>query len=245
MRRLRSVVGVGASALLQLFVNDAHACGLTPPIGPSGLPAVCHGDHAPRVHAGMYGGGTWSTLRFGGSLADFTQTATVATLDVSPFTGTFAEPLTLTLTGGTALGGHVDFAGSRYTLRPGFVGGVGASFRFFGRGALPFVVPQVSYSIVRSATRGVGSADEAFSEKDWRLGLAVGKSIGGVAAPFVVARTFGGGTEWDVAGGHGSDHFRYHVGAGSAFALSDRFDALVEVAFLGERRATFGVGYSF
>jgi hypothetical protein len=66
-----------------------------------------------------------------------------------------------------------------------------------------------------------------------------------VAAPFVVARYFGAGTDWSVAGGKGSDKFRYHVGGGSAFGLSERWDSLVEVTFLGEKRATFGLGYFF
>ena len=69
--------------------------------------------------------------------------------------------------------------------------------------------------------------------------------MGNVAAPFVVARYFGAGTNWSVGGGHGADHFRYHVGLGSAFGLSDHFDALGELAFLGEQRLTIGGGYVF
>ncbi|MEO8797102.1 MAG: hypothetical protein ABI551_04385 [Polyangiaceae bacterium] len=231
--------------VVALWPNHTRACGLTPPVGPSGLPTICHGDHAARFHVGVAGGGTWTTIRYGAELSDFVQTATVASLDVNPLVGTFLEPLTLSVTAGAALGGHVDYSGTRYSLRPGFVGGVGASYRFFGRNGLPFLQPQLSYSIVRTSTRGPGSDDIGFAEKDWRVGLAVGKVVGGFAAPFVVARVFGGGTEWAVGGGHGSDHFRYHVGAGSAFALSERFDAVVELAVLGERRATMGVGYTF
>lgn len=69
--------------------------------------------------------------------------------------------------------------------------------------------------------------------------------MGKFAAPFVVARYFGAGTSWPDVAGHGADHYRYHVGIGSAFGLSEHFDTLAEVAFLGERRLTLGVGYMF
>ena len=73
----------------------------------------------------------------------------------------------------------------------------------------------------------------------------MGKALGSIAAPFIVGRYFGAGTEWAVAGGHGADKFRYQVGVGAAFGLSEHVDALAELAFLGERRATVGVGYIF
>lgn len=77
------------------------------------------------------------------------------------------------------------------------------------------------------------------------MGAALGKTIGRVAAPFVVAHYFGAGTSWSVAGGHGADHYRYHLGVGSAFGFLEHWDALAELSCLGERRATLGVGYLF
>ena len=61
----------------------------------------------------------------------------------------------------------------------------------------------------------------------------------------MVGRYFGGGTSWPAVGGHGGDHYGYHVGIGSAFGLSQHFDSLVELAILGERRATLSLGYVF
>lgn len=71
----------------------------------------------------------------------------------------------------------------------------------------------VTYSIANVARDGTSAG---FESVDWRLGAAVGKTIGAVAAPFVVARPFGGGTDFALAGGHGADHYRYHAGIGSA-----------------------------
>jgi hypothetical protein len=129
-------------------------------------------------------------------------------------------------------------------LRPGPVGGLGISYRFFGD-RLPFVHVSFTYSMARSTTHADGTPDADFKSRDYRAGLAVGKALGKHVPPFVVARYFGAGTDWSVAGGHGADHYRYHVGAGSAFGFSEHLDALIELAFLGERRVSVGVGYLF
>jgi hypothetical protein len=218
--------------------DDAAACGLTPPIGPNGLPTQCR-DQLVRVHAALTAGGTATTIDFGGGDAELVQTATVASVDVIPL-----DRLTLTVSGGASIGGRLDYQGTRYDLAPGWTAGAGVSYVLFGRSGAPFVQPSFAYSLARAATRGPDGNELAFSAKDWRAGLVVGRSFGRVFAPFVFGRYFGGGTEW-ATGGHGSDHYRYHAGAGSVFALSDRFDALFELAFLGERRATMGVGYTF
>jgi hypothetical protein len=170
----------------------------------------------------------------------------VLAVDVTPLVGTFAETLTVSLTAGASLGGHVDYAGSRYTLSPGAVVGGGLAYRFGGRGGAPFVQPSLSIAYAGLArAEGPDGRRESFNALDYRAGLAVGRVVGGFAAPFAVFRYFGGGTEWEVAGGHGRDRFLYHAGIGSAFALGQRLDLVAEVAFIGERRATLGVGWSF
>jgi len=144
---------------------------------------------------------------------------------------------------GASLPGRVEYRSLEFELRPGPMAGMGVAYRLFG-GAAPFVHTSLTLSVSRSTTRAPDGSKGTFTSRDYRLGLAVGKTLGRVAAPFVVARYFGAGTNWSVAG-HGGDHYRYQVGAGSAFALSEHFDALVELAFLGEKRATVGVGYVF
>jgi hypothetical protein len=218
----------------------ALACGLTPPIGPNGLPAVCHGDESAwRFRAGSSVGGTSTRIDFGDRDADLLQSAATATLDAFP-----TERLGLSASFGAALAGHVDYAQIRYDLLPGPIGGVGVSYRLFG-GKVPFVHGSFTASIARATARAPDGAETAFLSRDYRVGLAVGQAIGSVAAPFAVVRYFGAGTEWSVAGGHGADAFRYQVGVGSAFGFSEHWDALVEIAFLGEKRATIGAGYMF
>src|SRR5262245_51726725 len=125
----------GLCAVLALGLpRIAAACGLSPPIGPNGLPTVCHGDEPRlRLRAGLTAGGTDTEIDFGDTRADLLQAAATATLDVFPI-----PRLALSAALGSSLFGHVDYAGQRYTLLPGPIGGLGVSYRFFGDG-LPFV----------------------------------------------------------------------------------------------------------
>jgi hypothetical protein len=214
----------------------ALACGLTPPIGPSGLPMTCRGD-GPRLRVGLTAGGTSTTIAFGDARDDLVQGATAATFDVQP-----VEGLTLGVSAGASVWGRIDHLGVPHGLKPGPIGGVGIAYRI---PALPlFVQPSFSYSLARSTSRAPDGAEAAFTARDWRAGLVIGKAIGSTWVPFAVARVFGAGTEWSVAGGHGADAHRFHAGIGSAFGF-DRFDVVSELAFLGEKRASVGVGYSF
>ncbi|MBL8715263.1 MAG: hypothetical protein JNL79_04675 [Myxococcales bacterium] len=221
---------------------DAEACGLSPPIGPNGLPGVCRGESSTvRVRVGLSAGGTATRIKFGDQRAELLQGATVATLDVSPL-----DALTFSGSFGAALGGRVDFLDVRHDLRPGWIGGLAVSYRLLdGRGALPFVQASFGYSIARAATRAPDASEATFTSKDWRVGLSVGKVVFGRVAPYLVGRFFGAGTDWSVGGGKGSDAFRYHVGVGSAFALGEHLDALLEAAVLGERRLSVTVGWTF
>jgi hypothetical protein len=218
----------------------SHACGLTPPIGPSGLASVCHGDeNAPRLRLGFAVGGTSTKIDFKTETAPLVQAASTATFDLLLF-----QRLSLGASLGASLGGHLDYDGQRYELRPGPIVGLGASYRLFG-GSAPFLHLSAGYSVARSTSHAPDARAATFTSNDYRIGAAVGKTLGNFAAPFIVGRYFGAGTNWSVGGGHGADHYRYHVGVGSAFGFSEHLDALVELAFLGERRATVGVGYVF
>jgi hypothetical protein len=230
---------VASAALLLTALEPIHACGLTPPIGPNGLPTVCHGDESGwRYRAGFALGGTDTRIEIGEGKADLLQAASILTLDVMPI-----ERLGLSLSGGASIGGQVEYEGQRYDLAPGPIGGVGISYLFLGK-SLPFIHMSLTWSLSQSTATAPDGDESSFTSRDWRLGAAIGKSLSPVAAPFVVARYFGGGTEWTGIG-RGSDDYRYHIGIGGAFGLSEQVDVLVELAFLGERRATLGVGYLF
>jgi hypothetical protein len=204
------------------------------------LPAVCHGDSdAPRVRLGVTAGGTSTKIDFSRQSAPFLQAAETGTVDVMLF-----ERLGLSVALGGSLFGHIDYGGQRFKLDPGPIGGLGVSYRLFG-GTAPFVHGSFTYSLARSTARAPDDTRSTFTSRDYRVGLAIGKTLGGFAAPFVVGRYFGAGTNWPAVAGHGGDHYRYHVGVGSAFGFSEHWDSLVELAFLGEKRATVGLGYVF
>lgn len=64
------------TVLLLVPTRFAQGCGLTPPIGPNGLPTVCHGkESAWRYRAGLTLGGTDTRIDAGGRKADLQQAA--------------------------------------------------------------------------------------------------------------------------------------------------------------------------
>jgi hypothetical protein len=82
---------------------------------------------------------------------------------------------------------------------------------------------------------------------DGRIGVAVGKTLARTFAPFVVARAFGGPVRWkhgdEVRTGGDSHH--YQVGLGALFIAGRGIDASLEIAPLGEKRLSAGLGWSF
>jgi hypothetical protein len=204
--------------------QSAQACGLTPPIGPNGLPAICR-DTGPttRFRAGVTLGGTSTQIEFAPGDARLLQ-GSAASL-------------------GASLPGRLDFMERRYELSPGPLAGVGVSYRLLG-GQLPFVHLSFTYSLAQSTARAPDGGESSLKSYDYRAGLAVGATVGKLAAPFVFGRYFGAGTRWEGVG-KGADAYRYHLGVGTVLALSRQLDVLGELAFLGEKRASLGVGYVF
>lgn len=242
---MRTAPLVASLATLVAVAETARPCGLSPPIGPNGLPTVCRGDEgAVRLRASLSGGGTRTQIDFAGRRAPLIQGAVIGGLDV-----TVLDRFTFTASGGAALGGRVELDGVAHSLRPGWIAGLAASARVLdGQGLLPFVHVSVGYSVAAARSRAPDGAEATFTSKDWRVGVAVGKVVGGATplfAPFVAARIFGAGTDWAPGGGKGSDAYRFHVAAGAAVPLGARLDVLAEVAFLGEQRLSVGVGASF
>jgi hypothetical protein len=174
----------------------SQACGLTPPIGPSGLASVCHGDeNAPRVRLGLAVGGTSSKIDFKTETAPLVQSAATTTFDLLLF-----QRLSLSASLGGSLAGHLDYGGQRFLLEPGPIVGLGVSYRLFG-GRAPFLHLSAGYSVARSTSQAPDASRDAadapsrrgatFTSYDYRFGVAVGKTLGDFAAPFVVGRYFG------------------------------------------------------
>ncbi len=163
--------------------KPSNACGLTPPIGPSGLPAICHGDEAKiRIRVGAVIGGTSTRIDFSDQTASLLQAATSATVDVLPF-----ERLTLSGALGASLPGRVEYRAVQFDLRPGPMAGVGVAYRLFG-GAAPFVHTSFTLSLSRSTTRAPDGSKGTFTSRDYRFGLAVGKTLGHAGGPKARAR---------------------------------------------------------
>lgn len=222
--------------------RPAAACGLTPPVGPTGLPATCRGESKlTAVRLGLVGGGTRTKIDFGDERASLSQAALVLALDVQ-----LLGSLTVGASAGLPQGGTLEYRGQSHELSGKSLFGVSAAYRLIDDGLLfPFVQVSLGYSVSHSTTRAPSGAVADFDGKDWRAGLLVGKTFLKLVAPYVMGRYFGAGTEWAPGGGHGSDHYRYHVGAGAALALGEHLDAVAELAVLGEQRLSIGAGYTF
>lgn len=206
---------------------------MSPPVGPTGLPQTCDGDHDRRWRVGAGVAAFDTTIKFrDAGFAAFQQLGVAASLDRR-----LGERFTLQLALGSALAGHVVRNGVEHRVKPGPLASLALSVRLLDDGPKsPFVV--TTLSIAQSFVR---AGDASLRASDARLGLAIGKTIGPVA-PFVVARTFGGPVYF--LGDVGTDRYRYQVGAG-LLVFGKGLDAAVEVAFLGERRITVGAGWTF
>lgn len=202
---------------------------MSPPVGPTGLPQTCDGEskRSWRVGASFLAFDTTIVFR-DGPRSSFRQLGVAASLDRR-----LTDRTTLQLALGSALGGKLGDE----RVHQGPLGSIALSVRIVDDGPRsPFLVSTFSLaqSFVRTATSNIAATDA-------RIGLALGKTIGPVA-PFVTARAFGGPVRFN--GMVGSDRYHYQFGAG-ALVFSGGFDAALEIAFVGERRVTAGVGWSF
>lgn len=206
---------------------------MSPPVGPTGVPQSCEGTSPRdwRVGAGVAGFDTVIVFKDAGR-ASFQQLGLAASLDRR-----LSTRFTLQLALGASIGGNVVVRGIAERIRPGLLASIGASYRIVDDSARsPFVVGTASI-----AQSFVSTASSSLRATDGRLGVVVGKMLGPIA-PFLAARAFYGPVYY--AGDTGSDRYHYQIGAG-VLTYVKGFDAAVEVAFLGERRFTLGVGYSF
>jgi hypothetical protein len=142
---------------------------------------------------------------------------------------------TLQLAAGAITYAHVDGV----TIDKGGLASIAYSHRFVDESERsPFVVGTFSFTASYAPDLSAGDA---------RIGVAVGKTLARTFAPFVVARAFGGPVRWrhgdDVRTGGDSHH--YQVGLGALFLAGRGVDASLEIAPLGEKRLSAGLGWSF
>ena len=200
---------------------------MSPPVGPTGVAQSCDGGGG-RYRVGASFAAFDTTIVFNdGSRASLRQAGVAASLDRR-----IGDRVTLQLALGSAIAGTIG----EENLHAGPLGSLAISSRFVDDSkTTPFVVgtASIAQSYVKTSTSTLAATDG-------RIGLVVGKTFGPVA-PFVVARAFGGPVYFN--GVTGTDRYHYQLGAG-ALVFSSGFDAAIEVAFLGERRVTVGLGWS-
>jgi hypothetical protein len=226
---------------------------MSPPVGATGI-QTCNdtGDAdtssrpSNRWRVGANLGGFSSTLKVSGHDVDIREAATTVTLDAKT-----SDRVTLQAGLGAILAGRLDVDGTSHDVLPGWLVAGAIAYRLYdGGGAAPFVLLNGSIGVASARTRQRDVVDPptaTLTSVDVRIGVAVGWTIAGVLSPYVAARAFGGPVSWSLAGQSvtGTDRYHYQIGAGLALRMGDRFDAYVEAAPLGEKRASLGLGYSF
>jgi hypothetical protein len=206
------------------------------------------GDAEPRSwHAGVSGSYAATHLKLTANgrtdEADFSRYAITISLDRR-----VGDRWTVGGAVGSSLTGELDIVGKRYLMSPGPIAVGTASFRPLDEGTIrPFVLltGSVGASLVWTTPEG-GSGSDSMTALDVRLGMAVGKTIAGVATPYALARAFGGPVLWSYAGASatGTDAHHYQLGLGIV-VRTGAFDLVAEGVPLGEKALVLGVGWVF
>jgi hypothetical protein len=196
------------------------------------------------MRLGLNAGYTATRLVFGGSQSlDLKQGAVSASLDrrVSPEVG-------LSLSLGATVGGSLRDGDRHFVQHPGPALGLGVSYRLVDPAKQPlFVLLGATLAGSTSQTTpaaGYPGGRERYSAFDLRGSITAGKTFAGVLSPYAVARAFGGPVFWrlDGASTTGTDSHHYQLGLGLSVTLPAGLDLFVEIAPLGEARASAGLG---
>ncbi|MGZ3416284.1 MAG: hypothetical protein ACXVEE_00390 [Polyangiales bacterium] len=145
------------------------------------------------------------------------------------------ERTTFQLSLGAVVSGRIEDT----TIEPGPLASIAFSYRLVDESkSKPFVIGTFSFAASRSP--------DLFAA-DGRLGVAVGKTFARTFAPFAIARVFGGPVRWRHEGETfvGGDSHHYQLGLGALFIAGRGIDASLEIAPLGERRVSAGLGAAF
>jgi hypothetical protein len=209
---------------------------LSPPVGPTGLPAQCDGSEP-------------STWQVTGSVSGFStqivfDSATrlsVEQLAATATVGNFSSPrLGWSASAGGILAGRID---GRDVTGGGTVGGTLSWLPVYERPGRPFVAFTASLGAGYARATGDDAMSHSYWAFDARGGVTVGKTFAEHWVPYASARGFGGPVFWQHAGAGVVGGDRYHVtlGAGLIVRLPRSVDVTVEGMPLGEQSAALGV----
>ncbi len=150
---------------------------------------------------------------------------------------------------GAITSGDLTVDEQRHRVEPGPRAGLGGTWRVMrGDGYLPYIQVGASFAVLSSTTVG-DDGRERLTALDFRTEAIVGKLFGGAGravGPYLVGRSVTGGLYWKYKGRARSvrPDDAYQLGLGIT-AHQGELDAFVEVAPLGARSVTAGLGYAF
>jgi hypothetical protein len=216
-------------------------------VGPAAFPEdSCSLREGPPSAWRFGGSGGWvgTTLVFDGAThVDLEQWTALlsASRRLSP-------SLSLQVGAGALLGGSLTDDTGRHDFAPGGVLQAGLTWLAVApRGGGPFVSVSATLSLAAASTAaGPAGPSAPYRAADLALAGSAGWPIAGWLAPYAAAKVFGGPVRWERSGVPvtGTDLSHYQVALGLAAALPRRFDALLEVAPLGERAVTVALGWT-
>jgi hypothetical protein len=225
---------VGPTAIARDYCDEE---GPRPRAGAAEAPA------GPRWRVAVAYGWLSSQLRFGDVGAPFYQRSVAASA-----TWRLDDRWTLQAGAGAVIGGGLDAGGVSYSMDPGWLARVGASWLAVeGRGWWPFVALSASFAASGVQTTGPGGVKAPLTSIDAGLSVSVGKAFFGAVAPYVGAKVFGGPVFWTLDGASttGTDVDHWQVAFGVLASLPLGIDLTAEWAPFGARSALAQVGWAF
>lgn len=158
----------------------------------------------------------------------------------------FDKRVSLQLSAGALLGGHMSGEGYDYDVAPGWVVAVSGSYQLFGDpGRVPFLVATLTFGTSGTHTTQRGGAGETthLAATDLRVGAMFGYTFYNRVSPYAAVRAFGGPVAWHHAGlGYtGTDRHHYTLGGGLSVSLPLGLDLRVDGSAVGERSISAGV----
>jgi hypothetical protein len=233
-------LSLGIFSLLGLVAAPpASACGVSPPLGPTGLPQQCDGTVTETPwSAGVTVSAFSTTIDFGELRAGLVEESAVASLGYH-----FGPRWGLSGTLGAILDGRATVAGIERDVGAGPIVSLSGNWLAVYEGARrPFLLASATLGV--STVTAVSDDDQRhrLTSSDLRLAAVAGKTFGRLV-PVVAARLFGGPVAWRLGGSSvwGGDTHHYAVGAGMIARLPARLNLFVEVMPLGEQSATTGL----
>lgn len=164
--------------------------------------------------------------------------------------------LTLGLQLGAMVDGTLTTQGTTYDLAPGFLGGLGLTWRAFEAPRDPLSLTfGLQLAVSTSALRDAARSDDRRSQwvaLDARVSVMASRTFADVLTPYVAARAFGGPVFWSNRRGAqgpsdvlGTDRAHVQFGLGLGVTPHPALSLHIEWDFFGERGVFGGIGTSF